>query len=361
MEAHRLKTALSAAVLALAAAGAGAAPSMPSVRVNCALEIGVMCSGQADLACLEKRSADLTSRCKAALRRMPRHGAAYLFTNIPGARDAFFSLKGAARVPGAGNVWFKDGYAGPGKEFAPRFRAAVEAEAPGALRDSASLLGQSAYASSFPRPLLLRLEYDATQRNGLAHLDAGWKDGQLVAFNLAHWEDCPSSRVLGSVARHEFAHAVLHEAVGRTSRVPQWLDEGLGMLAGGEPSEGIIVDGAYYRFGRGYPGELACRLDNDGPGLQGGGLLTDCYPYYLIAVRRIAESSPDALPKLVADLRAGVPVKKAVEARTGLSWAAFEEDVDARVRRAFKWKSPLSWVTGRGWWRQVRWCRGSAS
>lgn len=349
----------------LAGGAAQAATSLERVRDDCATEISMMCAGRKDvLACLTGQRDYLTPRCRNALKEDSQSPAAPQPANAGDAvgSSAAVMPQGASAVPGVGNVWFRDDYSGPLQGLYPKFRNAVGSEAPGALREVAKLLGQDGYAAAFPRPLVLRVEYDPTQQNGLGSLDpmGNAREGQRVTFNMAYWEDCPSRPILRSVVAHEFAHAALHDLVGESgmTHVPQWFDEGLGMLAGGEPALSISLDAAYYRHGGGYPGALTCRLDNEGPGLLGGGLLTDCYPYYLLAVRHIVESSPEALPSLISDLRSGTAIEQAIPARTGLSWAAFEAAVDERVRRTFKRMSPLSRLTGRNWWRHVRWCRG---
>ena len=65
---------------------------------------------------------------------------------------------------------------------------------------------------------------------------------------------------------------------------------------------------AYARHGRDYPGALHCPFSNEGYGLAGVGLLTDCYPIYLLAVERLSESSPEALSGIIKDLRSGIPM-----------------------------------------------------
>lgn len=322
----------------------------------------MMCAGNKNVvACLVKLGDDVTVRCKNALSEQPAlPSEPQASKGAPGLTVAVVP-QSATAVPGAGNVWFKDDYKGPRPGLYPKFREALSAEAPQALREVAKLLGQSSYQSAFPRPLVLRVEYDPTQRNGLGYLDptGDQREGQRVTFNMATWEDCPSRPIMRSVVTHEMTHAVLHDLVGEggMDHVPQWFDEGLGMLAGGEPAAGITLEAAYYRHGRGYPGALACRLGNDGPGLLGVGLITDCYPYYLLAVKHVAEASPQALPGVISDLRSGIAVEKSIPARLGVSWSGFEDAVDKRVRGTYKWMSPLSRLTGRGWWRHVRWCR----
>lgn len=350
-------------VVSLFATGRSQGASLSEhVRDECATEISMMCAGKKNVvACLVKLGDDVTVRCKNALSEDPRPAAARLsFTSTPESRAAA-TPRGVTAVPGAGNVWFKDDYSGPRSGLYPGFREALSAEAPQALRKIAKLLGQPDYRSAFPRPLVLEVEYDPTQQRGLGSLDPSGNrsEGQRVTFNMATWEDCPSRPIMRSVVTHEFTHAVLHDLVGdgEMAHVPQWFDEGLGMLAGGEPIEGIMLESAYYHHGRGYPGALACRLDNEGPGLMGVGLITECYPYYLLAVRHIEESSPEALPNVIADLRSGMAIEKSIPARVGVPWNAFEEAVENRVHRTYKWMSPLSQLTGRNWWRQVRWCR----
>jgi len=332
------------------------------VRDECATEISMMCAGKKNVvACLVKLGDDVTVRCKNALSEEPAPPSASHAATTPLARESRGAPQGVTAVPGAGNVWFKDNYAGPRSGLYTGFRKALSAEAPQALQEIAKLLGQPDYRSAFPRPLVLEVEYDPTQRRGLGSLDptGNRSEGQRVTFNMATWEDCPSRPIMRSVVTHEFTHAALHDLVGgELDHVPQWFDEGLGMLAGGEPVASIMLESAYYRHGRGYPGALACRLDNDGSGLRGVGLITECYPYYLLAVRHIAESSPEALPNVIADLRSGIAIEKSIPARVGVPWNAFEEAVENRVHRTYKWMSPLSRLTGRNWWRQVRWCRG---
>ncbi|MCR4295462.1 MAG: hypothetical protein NUW21_07995 [Elusimicrobia bacterium] len=333
------------------------------VRDDCATEISLMCAGRKDIVpCLVKLGDDVTVRCKNALNEEPVPPSAPQVSRGADGPATTVVPKGVTAVPGAGNVWFKDDYAGPRSGLYPDFRKALSAEAPQALQEVARLLGQPGYRSAFPRPLVLRVEYDPTQQGGLGSLDStgNRSQGQRVTFNMATWEDCPSRPIMRSVVTHELTHAVLHDLVGdgETAHVPQWFDEGLGMLAGGEPVAGIMLDAAYYRHGRGYPGALACRLDNEGPGLMGVGLITDCYAYYLLAVRHIAESSPQALPNVIADLRSGIAIEKSIPAHLGVPWSGFEEAVEDRVSRTFKWMSPFSRLTGRGWWRHVRWCRG---
>lgn len=351
-------------VSALLASGAAQAASFSErVRDECATEISMMCAGKKNVVpCLVKQGDDVTVRCKNILSEEPRQSAAPQAAKDDALSSAAVVSQGVTAVPGVGNVWFKNDYAGREKGLYPKFRDAVSAEAPKALQEIAKLMGLPSYGSAFPRPLVLRVEYDPTQRNGLGWLDPTGNrgEGQRVAFNLAYWQDCPSRPILRNVVTHEMTHAVLHDLVGEdgSAHIPQWFDEGLGMLAGGEPFAGLSLDAAHYRHGRGYPGALACRLENEGPGLMGGGLITDCYPYYLLAVRHIAESSPDALSGVISDLRAGIAIEKSIPIRLGVSWSAFEEAVEARVRRTFRWRSPLSRLTGRGWWRQVRWCRG---
>lgn len=341
---------------------AQAASFAERVSDECATEISMMCAGKKNVvACLVKLGDEVTVRCKNALSEEPRPEAARLiFTSTPESRGAA-KPRGRA-VAGIGNVWFKDDYSGPRPDLYPKFREAVSAEAPKALLEIAKLMGQPSYRSAFPRPLVFRVEYDPTQRSGLGYLDPSGNsaEGQRLTFNLAYWEDCPSQPILRNVVTHEMTHAVLHDLVSEAgiSHVPQWFDEGLGMLAGGEPFASISLNSAHYRHGSGYPGALTCRLENEGPGLLGGGLITDCYPYYLLAVRHIAESSPEALPGVISDLKAGIAIEKSIPTRLGVSWSAFEEAVEKRVRRTFKWMSPLSRLTGRGWWRHVRWCRG---
>lgn len=343
--------------------GPAQAAALPDgAREHCVTEISMFCAGRKDVAaCLRQQQVDLTARCRIALDGgSPAQAAA----RVSAPRDAekprtAAPPAGAVPVSGAGNIWFMDDYSGPRPGLYPKFRNAVSAEVPRALEEVAKLLGQSGYRAGFPRPLILQVEYDPTQMKGLGSLNVAG-EGLGVTFNMAHWEDCPSQPILRGLVAHEFSHAMLHDLVGegRMTYVPQWFDEGLATLAGGEPEHSIFLEAAYYRHGRGYPASLACRLDNVGPGLQGGGLLTDCYPYYLLAVRHIAESSPDALPKVISDLSAGIPMEQSISARVGLSWSAFDKAVEERVRRTFKRMSPLSRLTGRNWWRHVRWCRG---
>lgn len=331
-------------------------------REGCATEISMFCAENKDtLNCLKSQGAGLTARCRRALSEEDQPPMAQAADARLAAEPSAATIpQGVTGVAGVGNVWFKDDYAGPRPGLYPKFRDALSAEAPSALQAVAKLMGQSNYGSAFPRPLVLRVEYDPTQRNGLGWLDptGNRSEGQRVNFNLAYWEDCPSKAILRSVVTHEMTHAALHDFVGDagTAHIPQWFDEGLGMLAGGEPFATLILDSAYYRHGSGYPAALSCRLENDG--FQGLGLLNDCYPYYLLAVRHIAESSPEALPGVISDLGSGIALQKSIPARLGVSWIAFEAAVEARVRRTFRWMSPLSRLTGRGWWRQVRWCRG---
>lgn len=331
----------------LAACADPAAAFSRGVRDECAAEIAETCAGRGDVvACLVKQGDDVTVRCKNALSLEP----------APPPAPRIRKPRGATPVPGVGDVWFKDGYSGPKPELYPVFRKAIGAEAPRAVAEAAKVLGLPAYESGFPRPLVLGVEHDPTLMKGLGHVNM---EGE-VTFNMAYWEDCPSVPILRGVVTHEFTHAMLHDLVGRgrMTYVPQWFDEGLATFAGGEPEQSIFLDSSYYRHGKGYPGSLPCRLDNGGRGLMGGGLLTDCYSYYLLAVKHIAESSPDALPQVISDLSSGVSMEKAIAARLGLSWSAFDAAVAERVRRTFQRMTPLSRLTGRNWWRYVRWCRG---
>lgn len=360
-----LRCVISVLISVLFASGDTQAASLSEqIRDECATEISMMCAGKKNVvACLVKLGDDVTVRCKNALSEQPVPSSASQATTtlVASGSSAIVVPQGVLAVPGAGNVWFKDDYSGPRSGLYSGFRKALSTEVPQALQEIAKLLGQADYRSSFPRPLVLAVEYDPTQQRGLGSLDpmGNRSEGQRVTFNMATWEDCPSRPIMRSVVTHEFTHAVLHDLVGgELAHVPQWFDEGLGMLAGGEPVESIMLESAYYRHGSGYPGALACRLDNDGPSLMGVGLITECYPYYLLAVRHIAESSPEALPNVIADLRSGIAIEKSIPARVGVPWDAFEEAVENRVHRTYKWMSPLSRLTGRNWWRQIRWCRG---
>ena len=345
----------------LLTSGMASAALTERVRDDCETEISMFCAERKDvLTCLRRQREDLTARCREALSGQSQAqavSARNLEAPQPGAPPP-----GVTAVAGVGNVWFKDDYSGPRPGLYPKFRGEVGAAAPGALQTVAKVMGQSGYGSALPRPLVLQIEYDPTQQNGLGFLDPSGNsgEGQRVTLNMAYWEDCPSRPILRSVVTHEFTHAVLHDIVGEggMSHVPQWFDEGLGMLVGGEPTVSISLEAAYYRHGSAYPGQLTCRLENDGPGLMGVGLITDCYPYYLLAVRHIVESSPEALPNVLADLRSGIGIEQSIPARLGVPWSTFEGAVEERVRKTFKRMSPLSLLTGRGWWRHMRWCRG---
>ena len=152
---------------------------------------------------------------------------------------------------------------------------------------------------------MIRIEYDPTQQKGLAAVSEGENgSGLRMIFNMAQWEDCPSKPILRSVVTHEMCHAVLNDLVraGRVSHVPQWFDEGLATVAGGEPFRSISLDAAYYHYGSDYPGPVHCPFVSNSFELTGGGLLTDCYPFYMLAVQNIIESSPEALPRRKAKM-----------------------------------------------------------
>lgn len=352
----------------LLTAPASAAPvdvgRMTAIRAECATEIGLLCAQKNDIpGCLEEHRADLTPWCRDALGRdaRPRAGARRSSDRHEAKPPPASPPAGAVAVPGIGNVWFEGRYSGPRQELYRKFLSVLLAEIPHALEEVSGLIGQPDYRSSFPRPLVLRVEYDATQKNGLAYLDGSGRQvpGLSVVFNLAHWEDCPSRPMLRSIVTHEFTHAALHDYVGEGEMtfVPQWFDEGLATLAGGEPYQSIALDSAYARHGKEYPGPLPCRFTNDGFGLGGVGLATDCYPFYLLAAQTLAESSPGALPKIIADMRSGIPIENSIPARTGLAWGVFAESAVERTRQVMKGKTMLSRLTGRGWWRDLRWCR----
>lgn len=348
----------------LLAANAGAASLPEKTREACVTEISMFCSGRKDLkVCLDERRADLTRKCADALNgRIESSGAVAAQNGQAKAEPSAAPPAGAVPVRGAANVWIEGGYSGPKPELLPKFTEAIAAEIPGALGRVAKLLGQPGYASGFTRPLMIHIEYDPTQQNGLGSLDdSGDAAGRWrLNFNMAHWEDCPSRDILRSVVTHELSHAVLHDALDgeQTSFVPQWFDEGLAMLVGGEPSRSIALDAAYARHGKDYPGGVHCPFDNQGYGLAGGGLLTECYPFYLLAVEELSESAPGAVPGIISDLRAGVPIENAVPARAALAWDSFVGATVERTHRVVGGKSALSLVTGKNWWRQVRWCRG---
>ncbi len=352
-------------VMLLLAVRVEAAPIVERVREACTTEISMFCSGRKDLtACLREQGSSLTAKCVDEL-----SGKAASPTTTVGKTSQAKTLSavgpppGATPVRGAANVWIEGGYSGPKPELLPQFTAAIAAEIPGALEIIAKRVGQPGYASGFARPLMIHIEYDPTQQRGLGSLDdSGDEAGRWrLNFNMAHWEDCPSPSILRSVVTHELTHAVLHDLLngGQASFVPQWFDEGLAMLVGGEPSRSIALDAAYARHGKDYPGAVHCPFDNEGFGLSGGGLLTECYPFYLLAVEELAESSPGALPGIITDLRAGVPIENAVPARAALAWGSFVGATVERAHRVVGGKSALSLVTGKNWWRQVRWCRGS--
>lgn len=332
-----------------------------SVHEGCATEISMFCAGRKDLTkCLGSERNNLTPRCLDALSGRSSATAAESSGKVQRA-EAMEPPAGAVSVPGAGNVWFEAGYSGPKTELLASFQAAIGDEIPGALRLAAKLVGQPGYADGFARPVTVRIEYDPTQRNGLGGLDAAEREGGglRLTFNMAHWEDCPSRAIMKSVVIHEFTHAVLHDMLGNgeLTFVPQWFDEGLAMLAGGEPSRSITLDAAYARHGRDYPGALHCPFSNEGYGLAGVGLLTDCYPIYLLAVERLSESSPEALSGIIKDLRSGIPMESAVPARAGLGWSSFIEATVERTHKVIGGKSVFAHLTGKGWWRQIRWCR----
>lgn len=356
------------ALIALPVRSAAADPAaLERAREDCATELSMFCAERKDaVECLQEQRGALTSRCRSALDRpagAPAAAAPASSGAAPAAAPVSGPPPGAVPVPGVANVWFDGEFSGPRQDLYPKFRDAIAAEVPGALRGVAELLGQPEYASAFPHPLTIRIEYDPTQENGLGGLDEdgpGGGGGLRMTFNMAHWEDCPSKPVLRSIVTHELSHAVLHDLVGegRLSYVPQWFDEGLAMLAGGEPSRSITLESAYYHHGRDYPSKVSCPLDNGGQNLATMALLGDCYPFYLLAVQSLKESSSKALPDIVGDLRSGGSLQDAVSARTSMPWSAMERAAQESAQRAFKAMSPLSYVTGRGWWRQLRWCRG---
>jgi hypothetical protein len=349
------------ASLAALLTGLGGAPAFAQLHESCATEISMFCAGRKDLrACLREQGDNLTVKCADAL--SGRTGAPAVSPTASAARAAVEPPSGGVPVPGVSGVWFEAGYAGPKQELLSGFQKAIAEAVPAALRRVSELLGQAEYSSGFSRPLAVRVEYDPTQQNGLGSLDpvpdAG---GRLrLTFNMAHWEDCPSRDILRSVVTHELSHAVLHDLLGEgeMSVVPQWFDEGLAMAAGGEPARSIALDAAYARHGKDYPGAVHCPFNNEGWGLAGAGLLTECYPFYLLAVERLTEASPSAVPDIIKDLRAGVPMESAVPARVGLGWGSFTTEAVERSHRVIGGKSVLSLVTGKNWWRHIRWCRG---
>jgi len=358
------RTAAALLSLALALAEARAASVPERVLEDCSAEISLLCAqSKAVVACLQEQRGDLTPRCQDALSVKPPQAAQSPAARAgsPPAAGSAAPPRGVTAAPGVGNVWFAEGYSGPRPELYPQFRDAIASEIPEGLRKVADLLGQPGYREAFPHPLVIKVEYDATEQNGLGFLDGDpyGDKGLQVTFNMAEWEDCRSRPILRSVVMHELAHAVLHDLIGggRMSDVPQWFDEGLAMVAGGEPSRSIALDAAYYRYGTRYPKPMACRLDNGGPGLASAALITGCYSYYLIAVEQILESSPAALPRVVSDLAAGNAMGEAISAQAGQSWGSFEDTVRNRVRSTFKDMPPLSELTGRNWWRHLRWCR----
>lgn len=285
---------------------------------------------------------------------------AAIATNPPSS-ELLATLPGT-RLPSLGNVLVDHGDPKAGGTQFPDFQNLVVGDLPAAIRTIAATLKQPRYSVSFVHPLVIRFENDPTSQEGEGHQqdlpsDQGW--AQSLTMNHALWDQCPSKPLLHSLETHELTHAVLHDLLtdGKETPIPQWFDEGVATYVAGEPSLSIAVDASYYHFGPTYPPEsLKCSLASSGN--LSGAMVNDCYVYFYFAVRFLEEKKAGALPKVIADLKAGDRLEQAVQKETGLDWGAYLIGVADYVDTQFHSMSFTKRLTGRNWWWYARWCRG---
>jgi hypothetical protein len=130
---------------------------------------------------------------------------------------------------------------------------------------------------------------------------------------------------------HEVAHVVVADASGRsvagTAPLPRWLDEGLARVVAGEHGAADLSVLARARVaGRFLP--LAALERGFPPGAQDAAL---AYAEAGRAVSLIEGSGENALPRLLARLRAGDDVDTALVAITGRAAWQLERDVEESV------------------------------
>lgn len=341
------------------AASSDGAKRLKWIRSECGNEIGLLCGGRQDVRkCLVENEDSLGRRCGEAL----RGDSAPLAPQPTAAPEAVRQPLPEPPAGPAAPIEIESHYDGKGKNGFKSLRALLEKAMPGALREVAGRLGLSQYETGLTMPLRITFAYDPTY-GGLGRVQTvfdGSTTFEHMQINLARWEDCPSEEQLRSQLRHEMTHVVLEDYFNGVDpehyTFPNWMNEGLATRVGGEPLLTAWIDADYVHYASKGSDEGNCPLDNDP---RNGRTVWDCYPRYYFAVKEIEGSSPDAIRKLLADLRQGTPAEDAIRAQTGANWGEFQERVRARAKRTYG--GMWAWHRARHKVRMMFWCTGAAS
>ncbi len=137
---------------------------------------------------------------------------------------------------------------------------------------------------------------------------------------------------------HELTHLHLAAALGRV-RHPLWLEEGLAMYAAGEGgwrlagvmSRGVLMGGLI----------PLDELERHFPAGRSRAGLAYAQSYYLVSFL-LNRYGPQTLPRLLAELRKGFELTRALKSVTGKSLVQVESDFSEEMQSRFSWLALLT-------------------
>lgn len=137
---------------------------------------------------------------------------------------------------------------------------------------------------------------------------------------------------------HELTHLHLAAAL-RRRRPPLWLEEGLAMYASGDGGWGLT--GAMSRGVLGDGLIPFSELEHRFPAGADRAALAYAQSYYLIS-HLISQYGPEVLPRVLAGLRKGYDLTRALREATGKNLSQVEADFEDQMRGRFSWLALLT-------------------
>jgi len=164
---------------------------------------------------------------------------------------------------------------------------------------------------------------------------------QELVVDLQHHLLYPGEK-LDDILYHEMAHVVLQDAVTSPAAagIPQWFNEGLAQSVTTEGHDRTLQD--FNRYGHTDAQAVLCDLNGNIDEFYHGEYNFGCYTQFYLAVQRfIQRGGKDALAKVIAGLRSGVPLPDLISHATPLDWPSFQRDVEKYTRDVFAGAVPI--------------------
>jgi len=177
-----------------------------------------------------------------------------------------------------------------------------------------------------------------------AYVRSVFVDGTLRQTLIVDLQNYVTNRGenLDNLLYHEMAHVVLQDAVTgpAAAGIPQWFNEGLAQSVTSEGHDRTAED--FKRYGHSDARAILCDLNGGVDTFYHGEYNFGCYTQFYLAVERLlALGGKETVANVIAGLHNGMPLPGLTGAVAGLSWPAFQQDVQQYTQDVFAGNKPI--------------------